>query len=42
VNRPLDGLDGRRVRNVVDLDVDRIDGKHVSELCKSGTRKFVR
>jgi len=43
VNRPLDRLDGRRVRDVVNLDVNRIqDGEHVLEPCKSGTRGIPR
>ena len=40
VNRPLHGLDCRRVRDVVNFDVDRIDGEHAREVCKSDTREI--
>ena len=40
VNRPLHGFDRRRIRDVVNFDVDRIDGEHVGEVCKSNTRKI--
>jgi hypothetical protein len=42
VNRPFDGLDRCRVRDVVNLDVDRIDGEHVREVCKADTREITR
>ena len=42
LNRPLHGLDRRRVRDVVNFDVDRIDGEHVGEVCKSDTREITR
>jgi hypothetical protein len=42
VNRPLHGLDRRRVRDVVNFDVDRIDGEHVREVCKADTREITR
>lgn len=42
VNRPFHGLDRCRVRDVVNLDVDRIDGEHVREVCKADTREITR
>jgi hypothetical protein len=40
VNRPLHGLDRRRVGDIVNFDVNRIDGEHAREVCKSNTREI--
>jgi hypothetical protein len=42
LNRPLHGLDRRRVRDVANFNVNRIDGEHEREVCKSGTREIAR
>lgn len=42
VDRPLHGLDHGRVGDIVNFDIDGIQGEHADEICKSGTRKIAR